>query len=153
MTRTTRLIGGIAAALMLALAPMAGAIAGDGADDGAQAGAGNGSQQAGAASGEPVTDAQLEKFAAAYGKLQKMRQAYGQKMKQAEDKAERKQLRKEGQQKMVSAIRSAGLEIAEYQRIGRKLSQDKELRSRLQALLQERGAGQGGNGEQAGSSG
>lgn len=153
MTRITRYTGGLAAALMLALAPLS-AVAADNAADGNAA---DGGQQAESASGKPVTDAQLEKFAAAYGKLQQVRRQYGQKMQQADKKAERKQLRKEGQQKMVGAIRSEGLKIAEYRRIGQKLNQDKELRSRLQSMLQEMGGGQGSSGQgssgQTGSSG
>ncbi len=142
MIRTTHFIGTLAAALMLALAPLSAAVAEDAAS-------GNDNSQSEAASGEPVTDAQLEKFAAAYGKLQNVRSEYGQKMKQADDDAQRKQLRKEGQQEMVGAIRSAGLDVSEYQRIGKQLNQDKELRSRFQSMVQGHG---GGSGNQGGNS-
>lgn len=143
MIRINRVSGGLAVALMLALAPMA-AVA---ADESSGGQAGNSGQQTEAAAGKPVTDAQLEKFAAAYGRIQQVRRQYGQKMKQAEEESQRKDLRKEGQQKMVGAIRGADLEISEYQRIGKKLNQDKELRSRLQAMLQDDGGSQtGGSG-------
>ena len=136
MTNVTRLNSAIALALMLAFAPATMVSA---ADNEGSAQSGNASDQAdAAASNEPVTEADLEKFAAAYGQLQTVRAEYGQKMQQAEDKSKQQELRKEGQQAMVSAIRNEGLEIAEYRRIGKKLNNDKELRSKLQSMMQEK---------------
>lgn len=135
MINVTRLNGGIALALLLALAPATMVSA---ADDESSGQSGNASDQSdAAASDEPVTEGDLEKFAAAYGQLQTVRAEYGQKMQQAEDESKQKELRKEGQQAMVSAIREEGLEIAEYRRIGKKLNNDEELRSKLQNMMQE----------------
>lgn len=135
MTHARRLNGGIALALLLALAPATMVSAAD--NEGSGQSGSTSDQSDTAASGEPVTEADLEKFAAAYGQLQAVRAEYGQKMQQAEDESKQQELRKEGQQAMVSAIREEGLEIAEYRRIGKKLNNDEELRSKLQDLIQE----------------
>ena len=129
MINISRLNGGIVLALVLALAPATMVSAADNEGSG---------QADAAATNEPVTEADLEKFAAAYGQLQSVRAEYGQKMQQAEDKSKQQELRKEGQQAMASAIRDVGLKIAEYRRIGKKLNNDEELRSRLQKMMQER---------------
>ncbi|GEM_PF-1797960 len=136
MTNVTRLNGGIVLALLLVLAPVTMVSAADAEGSGQS---GNASDQSdAAASNEPVTEADLEKFAAAYGQLQTVRAEYGQKMQQAEDESKQQELRKQGQQAMVSAIRDEGLKIAEYRRIGKKLNNDEELRSKLQSMMQEK---------------
>lgn len=141
MTNVTRLNGAIAFAILLALAPATMVSA---ADNEGSAQSGNASDQTDAAtSNEPVTEADLEKFAAAYGRLQTVRAEYGQKMQQAEEKSKQQQLRKEGQQAMVSAIRDEGLKIAEYRRIGKELNNNQELRSKLQSMMQEKSGNSG----------
>ena len=132
MPRMTSLTGG-AAALLLALAPIFSAQAQDQSDgtssDQAQ-------QESSSSAAEPVTETQLEQFADAHQELKQLRAEYGQKMQNADDKSEKKAVRKEGQQEMVSAIRDSGLKIAEYRQISNKLRSDKELRSRLQSKMQ-----------------
>lgn len=141
MTNVRRLTGVIALALLLALAPTTMVSAADNEGSGQSGSASD--QSDAAASDEPVTEADLEKFAAAYGQLQAVRAEYGQKLQQAEEESKQQELRKEGQQAMVSAIRDEGLEIAEYRRIGKKLNNDKELRSKLQSMMQERSGDSG----------
>lgn len=141
MTNVSRLNSGIALALLLALAPATMVSAADNEGSGQS---GNASDQSdAAASDEPVTEADLEKFAAAYGQLQTVRAEYGQKLQETEDESKQQELRKEGQQAMVSAIREEGLEIAEYRRIGKKLNNDEELQSRLQEMMQQEGGNSG----------
>lgn len=144
MTHPAKLHGAIALALLLSLAAPTAAVAQDNEGDAGQSGSTGTGAESGAAS-EPVTDAQLEKFAAAYGELQQVRSEYGRKMKQAEEEAKQQELRKEGQQEMVSAIRGEGLKIAEYRRIGQQLNSNEELRSRLQQMMQEQQGGGSGN--------
>ncbi len=95
------------------------------------------SQQDGDKASEPVTDAQLEKFAAAYGDIRKVRAQYQQKLQQASNKEDKAQLKKEGRRNMMAAIQNAGLDVAEYQRIGKRLNQDKDLQKRLQTVMQK----------------
>ena len=92
---------------------------------------------------EEVTRADLEKFAAAYGEIQSVRAEYGRKLQQTDDQSKREELKKEGQQEMISAIEDEGLELSEYQQIGRQLNNDKELRSRLQEVMKEQQQEQG----------
>jgi hypothetical protein len=141
MNHSTRLNSAIALALLLALAPVG--LAGAADNEGSGQSGSAGSQSGAAASNEPVTEADLEKFAAAYGQLQTVRAEYGQKLRQAEEQSKQQALRKEGQQAMVQAIRDEGLEIAEYRRIGKRLSNDQELRSKLQQMMQERSGNSG----------
>ena len=101
------------------------------------------------ASAQRVTDAQLEKFADAYGGIRSVQQEYAPKIRGAEDKSERTRLKKEGQQEMVAAIRGAGLEISEYQQLGQRLNGNRALQKRLQQIMQEQRAA--GDGDTAGS--
>ena len=84
-----------------------------------------------------VSQADLEKFAAAYGQIQQVRAEYGRKLQQTEDQAKREELKQEGQQEMIAAIEEEGLELSEYQQIGRRLNNDQELRSRLQQVMKK----------------
>lgn len=122
--RFLRLTQGLAAAIVLGLAGPA--MAADSADSGVETG-----------QGTDVSQEELEQFAAAYGDIQAVRAEYVPKLQQAESEEEQQQLQEEGQQEMVEAIRSNGLEVAEYQEIGRQLNEDEELQQRLQQLMQE----------------
>lgn len=149
MTETMKRHGGIALAFMLALVPATATYAAD--DGSSQADQSDSSASSSSASGmapEDVTDQHLEKFAAAYQQMQQVRAEYGKKLQQAkDDKAKQKQLREEGQQEMVSAIRDEGLKIAEYRQIGQALNSDKELRSRFKGIIQDKQSGNGDSGD------
>jgi len=86
---------------------------------------------------DKVSRADLEKFASAYSEIRGVRAEYMPKIQQASGKEEKAKLKKEGQQQMVQAVRSSGLEIAEYQAIGQKLNSNKELQARLQNIMQD----------------
>jgi len=95
--------------------------------------------------GETVSDEELEKFAQAYGQIRSVRAQYQQKIQQAEGKEQKSKLKKEGRQEMMGAIQEAGLDVSEYQRIGKQLNQSQELQKRLQQKL-------GGSGDSSGGS-
>jgi hypothetical protein len=95
--------------------------------------------------GETVSDEELEKFAQAYGQIRSVRAQYQQKIQQAEGKEQKSKLKKEGRQEMMGAIQEAGLDVSEYQRIGKQLNQSQELQKRLQQKL-------GGSGDSSGDS-
>lgn len=90
-----------------------------------------------------VSEEQLEQFAAAYGDIQEVRAEYVPKLQEAEGEEEQAKLQEEGQQEMVEAIESNGMDVAEYQEIGQALNSDEELQNRLQELMEEQGQGQG----------
>jgi len=131
------------------------AAAGTSAAEQSEAGNGSGSgSQDGEKASEPVTDAQLEKFATAFGDIRKVRAQYQQKLRQASNKEDKAQLKKEGRRSMMAAIQNAGLDVAEYQRIGKRLNQDQALQKRLQKMMQDKrgGASTGAGGEGTDSS-
>lgn len=102
----------------------------------AQEGDDSGSGSGGDAAAQ-VSDAQLEKFAAAYGQVRSVRAEYAQKMRQD----------------MVAAIKDAGLDLEQYKQISQQLKGSKELQQRLQQIAQQSGqmgqsGSQGGSGQQ-----
>ncbi len=99
---------------------------------------------------EPVSDAKLEQFAQAFQSIRSVRAEYGPKMQNAENEEERAKLVEEGKGKMKEAIRSSGMEVAEYKRIGRRLNEDKELQQRLQQVMKKQ-MQKGSGGQQPGS--
>jgi len=124
-----------ALAACLALGTAAPALAsssGNGSGNGGSVSLGSGSSQQG-----HVSDQKLRKFGAAYMQLRSIRVQFVKKLKNADGKKERTQLKKAGQKKMIQAIRSQDLKVAEYQQIGRKLNGDKALRKRLRKILQQ----------------
>jgi hypothetical protein len=84
-----------------------------------------------------VSDEKLQKFTLAMADVRKVRMEYGPKLQQAESEQKRTQLKKEGQQEMVRAIRESGLEVKEYNRIGDRLRDDKELQQRVRQMMNQ----------------
>lgn len=101
---------------------------------------GNGNAAASGGS-EPVSDEQLQKFVVAMNEIREIRMEYGPRMQQAEGEQERNQLRKQGRAEMLEAIRGTGLEAKEYNRIGRRINNDEELKRRVRELAQEQNNG------------
>lgn len=96
---------------------------------------------AAAGDSEPISDKQLQKFVVAMNEIRKIRQEYAPRMQQAEGEQEQKELRKEGRGEMLEAIRDTGLDAEEYNRIGRRINNDQELKRRVRELLQEQNNG------------
>ncbi len=142
-----------AAALALGLTVSATAIGADEGQGNSGSGADASNQSGEGQSGEPVTDAQLEKFAQAYGNIRSVRAQYQQKLQQAEGQEEQSKLKKEGRKEMMGAIQEAGLDASEYQRIGKQLNQSQELQKRLQKMMAQQGGGSGSGGSGSGGSG
>ncbi len=142
-----------AAALALGLTVSASAMAADEGQGNSGSGADASEQSGEGQSGEPVSDAQLEKFAQAYGNIRSVRMEYQKKLQQAEGKEQQSKLKKEGRQEMMGAIQEAGLDVSEYQRIGKQLNQSQELQKRLQKMMAQSGGGSGSGGSGSGNSG
>lgn len=90
-------------------------------------------REAGAAAGEAVSDDALHGFIDAAHEVVALRNDYAQRIAQA-DPADRGVLKWEAHDHMVEAVRAQGLELAEYQRIGRLLDEDDGLTEGLDAL-------------------
>lgn len=85
----------------------------------------------------PISDQQLEQFTLALTDIREIRMKYIPRLKAATSQEERQQLKQAGQQEMVEAIRDKGLGIQEYNRIGSRLGNEKELRQRMKAMLEQ----------------
>lgn len=94
-----------------------------------------------AAGGEPISDEKLQQFVVAMGEIREIRMEYGPKLQEAENEEEQNQLRKEGREEMLEAIRDTGLGADEYNRIGRRINNDEELKNRVRSLAQEQNDG------------
>jgi hypothetical protein len=105
----------------------------------------------GQSSQQKISDAKLEQFADAFMEIRSVRAEYAPKMQNTENKEERAKLMKEGQGAMKEAIRSSGMNVAEYKQIGRQLNQDKQLQQRLRQIMKEEMQGQRQGQGQSGS--
>jgi|GEM_PF-5881107 len=125
------LIARAALAACIALGTGAPAMAAGNGDSGSVT-LGNGNAQS-----SHVSDQDLRKFGAAYVHLRSIRATYVKKLQKADGKKEQVQIKKQGQKKMVQAIRDQDLKVAEYQQIGRKLNGDKALQQRLRKIMHQ----------------
>jgi len=85
----------------------------------------------------PISDQKLEQFTTAMADVREIRMDYGSQLQQAESQDKRQKLKQEGQQEMLEAIRDSGLKVEEYNRIGNRLGNDKELQQRLKKMMSE----------------
>ncbi len=90
-------------------------------------------REAGAPMGEAVSDDALHGFVDAAHEVVALRNAYAQRIARA-DPADRVVLKWEAYDRMAEAVRAQGLDLAEYQRIGRLLDADDGLAEGLDAL-------------------
>ncbi|MDZ7747811.1 MAG: hypothetical protein U5K43_02400 [Halofilum sp. (in: g-proteobacteria)] len=95
---------------------------------------GNADSGSGGDGASQITEAQLQKFADAYGAVRAVRAQYAQKMRKD----------------MLAAIKDSDLGLKEYRQISQQLKGNKELQKRLRTIAQQR-AQQGQSGSQGGS--
>lgn len=81
--------------------------------------------------GASFTDDQIESFTVARADLQQLQREYASKIQQA-DQEKASRLKKEAQQKMVSAVEDAGLDVQEFNTIARAAQNDQELAGKIQ---------------------
>ncbi len=82
------------------------------------------------------SDEEIETFAAAYVEVTAIQQDYQRRMQEAEG-AERQALGQESSQRAEEAMAAHGLTSQEFNEIAVRLPQDEDLRSRVQAAVQE----------------
>lgn len=90
-------------------------------------------REAGAPVGEAASDDALHGFVDAAHEVVALRNEYAQRIAQA-NPADRAVLKWEAYDRMAEAVRAQGLDLAEYQRIGRLLDADDGLTEGLDAL-------------------
>lgn len=82
-----------------------------------------------------VSDGKLDQFAEAHGEVQKIQKGVQGDMQDAKDQQEALEIQQKAEQKAVQAIRDAGLEPDEYNRISQAINNDPELQKRLQERM------------------
>lgn len=88
---------------------------------------------------ESVSDEQLQQFVVAMNEIREIRMEYAPKLQEAENEEKQNQLRQEGREEMLDAIRDSGLETEEYNQIGQRINSDEALQQRARELAQEQG--------------
>ncbi len=83
-------------------------------------------------------DATLSQFADAYVQVASIGQTLNQDLQAAEDQTKAQEMQQQAQEEMVEVVQDAGLTVAEYNAIANEAQADPELRTRVDALIQER---------------
>lgn len=89
----------------------------------------------------PIEDEKIEQFADAYMAVQTIQQSAATKLQAAKDPAEADQVKATAESDMIAAVERSGLQVPEFNKIVERMASDTEVRSRVAAKLQERGAG------------
>ena len=78
------------------------------------------------------SDEKLDQFAKAYDQVQNIQQTYTDKMKQINNKEKAKELQDKYRQKMIKVIRNQGLTVSEYNQIFKAMSNNPEIKDKVQ---------------------
>ncbi len=89
----------------------------------------------------PIEDKKIEQFADAYLAVQTIQQKAATKLQNAKDPAEADKVKATAESDMIAAVERSGLQVPEFNKIVERMASDTEVRSRVAAKLQERGAG------------
>jgi hypothetical protein len=89
----------------------------------------------------PIEDKKIEQFADAYMAVQTIQQSAATKLQAAKDPAEADKVKATAESDMIAAVERSGLQVPEFNKIVERMASDTEVRSRVAAKLQERGAG------------
>lgn len=82
----------------------------------------------------PVSDTELRQFVTASVEISKVREDYTQRLNNAKDQPIAQQLQQEAQDKMISAVETAGLDADSYNQLAERIQASPELQERLQTL-------------------
>ena len=89
----------------------------------------------------PIEDKKIEQFADAYMAVQTIQQKAATQLQTAKDPAEADKVKATAESDMIAAVERSGLQVPEFNKIVERMASDTEVRSRVAAKLQERGAG------------
>ena len=89
----------------------------------------------------PIEDKKIEQFADAYMAVQTIQQKAATQLQSAKDPAEADKVKATAESDMIAAVERSGLQVPEFNKIVERMASDTEVRSRVAAKLQERGAG------------
>ena len=88
----------------------------------------------------PITDQKIEQFADAYVAVQTIQQKAATQLQSAKDPAAADKVKATAESDMIAAVERSGLQVPEFNKIVERMASDTEVRSRVAAKLQERGA-------------
>jgi hypothetical protein len=88
----------------------------------------------------PIEDKKIEQFADAYVAVQTIQQKAAAELQSAKDPAQADKVKATAESDMIAAVERTGLQVPEFNRIVERMASDTEVRSRVAAKLQERGA-------------
>lgn len=89
----------------------------------------------------PIEDKKIEQFADAYMAVQTIQQKAAAQLQSAKDPAQADKVKATAESEMIAAVERTGLQVPEFNQIIERMASDTEVRSRVAAKLQERGAG------------
>ena len=81
------------------------------------------------------TEEQLQRYAVAVRKVSAVAAEYQPKLEAAQDEPAKQAVRVEADQKMVDQVEAGGMSVAEYNGISRAVSQNPELRQKVERLV------------------
>ncbi|HJY40633.1 MAG TPA: DUF4168 domain-containing protein [Steroidobacteraceae bacterium] len=88
----------------------------------------------------PIDDKKIEQFADAYVAVQTIQQKAATQLQSAKDPAAADKVKATAESDMIAAVERSGLQVPEFNKIVERMASDTEVRSRVAAKLQERGA-------------
>lgn len=81
-----------------------------------------------------ISTSQLKNFVAARKKVLQIRQKYTNKLKKVHDQKKARRLQHEATQKMIGAVKAAGLDVKTYNNIALQIQRNPKLQKRLSKL-------------------
>lgn len=84
-----------------------------------------------------VDDETVSKFVDAYTDVREIHSEYAQKLQNVQDSQQANNMQQEAQQKMEQAVTDNDISVEQYMRIAQQIGQDPQLRSRIQAELEQ----------------
>ena len=88
----------------------------------------------------PIEDKKIEQFADAYVAVQTIQQKAAAELQSAKDPQQADKVKQTAESDMIAAVEKTGLQVPEFNKIVERMASDTEIRSRVAAKLQERGA-------------
>ena len=88
----------------------------------------------------PIDDKKIEQFANAYVAVQTIQQKAATELQSAKDPAAADKVKAAAESDMIAAVERSGLQVPEFNKIVERMASDTDVRSRVAAKLQERGA-------------
>jgi cytoskeletal protein RodZ len=88
----------------------------------------------------PIEDKKIEQFADAYMAVQTIQQKAAAELQTAKDPAQADKVKASAETDMIAAVERSGLQVPEFNKIVERMASDTDVRSRVAAKLQERGA-------------